>query len=328
MSESADPANAEPELAPLSWRGESISSIVLGTVQLGMDYGVANRQGQPSTRTVAVIVETAWNHGIRVFDTAQGYGDSESVLGRALRDLGVIAEARVASKLSPPLNPLDLVAIETAIERTFDRLGTNRLWCMMLHVAAWLDHWDAGLGGLLRRYRDAGRIEHLGVSLNSPDEAPRCLSHPDIEILQVACNAWDRRMLRRGVLQTATHNGQLCCVRSIYLKGLLTLPPSEVAQRIPIATEASRRWHEVCRGSHMSPMELAVRYAMTLQAPLVIGAETPQQIADTVHWAKQGPLPAETIDRLAQTIDPVVDDTILTPSRWEKLDGVVLTPHR
>jgi aryl-alcohol dehydrogenase-like predicted oxidoreductase len=117
-------------------------------------------------------------------------------------------------------------------------------------------------------------------------------------------------------------------VRSIYLKGLLTLPVEEVAARLPIAREASTRWHGVAARYGVSPVELAVRFAMTLEQPLVVGAETPAQIADTVRIAHRGPLSHDIIDALGAALDPVVDDTILTPRRWEDLDGVVLTPGR
>ena len=62
--------------------------LVLGTVQLGMPYGIANRLGKPSQEVATSIVRTAWSKGIREFDTAQGYGDSETVLGKACVKLG------------------------------------------------------------------------------------------------------------------------------------------------------------------------------------------------------------------------------------------------
>jgi len=235
-------AGQEPGSLPrIPWRGERVSRIILGTVQLGMDYGVANTQGKPDADRAVRIVGSAWQCGVRHFDTAQAYGDSEAVLGRALRELGVLDEAQIASKLSPTLDPTNPESIADSIERTLERLGKRRLWCMMLHVASWLDFWDEGLGEVLTHCRDAGMILHLGVSLNSPAEAERCLAHADMEILQVACNAWDRRMPRLGVLDRARNTGRLCCARSIYLKGLLTLPPEEVAVRMGFAREASIR---------------------------------------------------------------------------------------
>ena len=305
-------------LPAVSWHGEMLSRVFLGTVQLGMDYGIANTQGKPDDRKAAAIIETAWNLGVCCFDTAQAYGDSESVLGRTLREMGVLGEAKVVSKLSAKMDPTNISQVADSIQRTFDRLGIDRLWCMMFHQASWLDHWDQGLGELLLGYRNAGRIQHLGVSLNSPDEAHKCLSHPAMDVLQVACNAWDRRMQRLRVFETAREHGQLCCVRSIYLQGLLTMQPESVAQRLPIARNASVRWHELAAQYGMTTKEMAIRFALTLDTPLVIGAESADQIRDTLELARLRPLQPEIIATLEQSLGPVVDDTILTPGRWPR----------
>ncbi|HUW59706.1 MAG TPA: aldo/keto reductase [Candidatus Bathyarchaeia archaeon] len=301
------------DLPEIAWHGERVSRIILGTVQLGMDYGVANVHGQPDPARAREIVQAAWEAGIRHFDTAQAYGTSEAALGRALRELGIAGEARVASKLALPRDPAE---VRASVETTFERLGVERLWCMMFHYPRYLHEWEGPLGEMLEEYRRARKFEHLGVSLSPLDDAPRCLAHPAIEVLQLPCNAWDRRPVRLGIIEAAQNNGQLCCVRSIYLQGLLTMSPEAVAARLPAAYKAARAWHTFAAEKNMSPKELAVRFAMTVAAPLVIGAETPEQISETVALAHHGPLPPETIEKLSTAIDPLVTDEILEPWRW------------
>ncbi len=301
-----------------AWPDEPVSRLMLGTVQLGMPYGIANTQGQPDVRKAAEIVETAWVGGVRHFDTAQSYGESERVLGAALRKFGVIQKARITSKLNVQLNPEEARRLDAAIAQSFDMLGIESLWCMMLHRAQWLDYWDRGLGETLLRWRAAGRIRHLGVSVAGPEEFARCLEHPHMEILQVPCNAWDRRLIQQGAFEAAHKNNTLCCVRSIYLQGLLTMPPEAVAARLPMAGTASERWHAFCARHALRPQEAAVRFALGLQVPLVVGAESPDQLRDTLSLMKQEPLTPEMLDDLARTLDPVVKNEILEPWRWPK----------
>ncbi|MEN9561731.1 MAG: hypothetical protein RIQ56_1004, partial [Candidatus Parcubacteria bacterium] len=54
--------------------------LVLGTVQLGMSYGIGNFSGQPSRAQALEIIDRAWEAGIRTFDTAAAYGEAEIVL--------------------------------------------------------------------------------------------------------------------------------------------------------------------------------------------------------------------------------------------------------
>ena len=309
--------NAQQSIPDVPWRGERVSRLMLGTAQLGLDYGIANTRGRPDLAAATAIVEAAWECGVRCFDTAQDYGESEAILGGAFRELGIADQARVESKLATSMDPADRCAVEASIERTLERLGVDRLWCMMLHRPSWLASWDHGLGEVLCRYRDSGRVQHLGVSVSRSREARACVEHPDMEVLQVPCNAWDRRMQRLGVFETAAETGRLCCIRSIYLKGLLTLGPQAVAERLPMAHQASLRWQAVTERYGIPPIEMAVRYALTFGWPLVVGAESAGQVRDTARLAQLEPLTPDVVDALAEAIDPVVDETILFPWHWE-----------
>ena len=291
-------------------------SLILGTVQLGMPYGIANTHGQPDRITARRIIETALENGITHFDTAQAYGDSERVLGDILDELRAGADVRIASKLSTAIDPLDSEGVAAAVEESFNRLHVDRLWCMLLHRPAWLALWDEGLGEVLRRFRDAGRVEMLGVSLGTVHDAPAALAHPEISLLQAPCNAWDRRMAEFGLLDRARGQGKLCCVRSVYLQGLLTMLPAVVASKLPRAKEAAVRWWKLADALGASPKELAMRYALTLDAPLVVGAESPGQLAETARMARLAPLTRVEIETIAMTLDPVLDEEILEPWRW------------
>ena len=57
----------------------------LGTVQLGLNYGISNTGGKPSLETAFNILDGAMKNGINTLDTAAGYGDSEEVIGKWLK---------------------------------------------------------------------------------------------------------------------------------------------------------------------------------------------------------------------------------------------------
>ncbi len=63
-------------------QGLHLPRLTLGTVQLGMDYGIANTAGKPDYEKSAGILDAALEGGINAFDTAAAYGDSEAVIGR------------------------------------------------------------------------------------------------------------------------------------------------------------------------------------------------------------------------------------------------------
>ncbi len=303
-------------IKPISWRGEKIPSLVLGTVQLGLDYGIANTQGKPSNDQAVEIVGSAWKGGITVFDTAQAYGDSEVVLGKAMGTLGIADSAKVISKLSPALQPADLKSISASIEESIRKLGVKQLWGLMLHRAEWLDFWNTGLGGLLEGMRKDGRIRYLGVSVYGPDEAKRALATEGIDMIQAPCSAWDQRMISSGTIASARKMDKLCFVRSVYLQGLLLMSPDEVQKKIPSAYQASVKWCSIARDHGLSRAELAAKFAKSLDLPVVAGMETADQVNSNIKLFSARALGLKTVNELRDKLAPLLSDEIINPSKW------------
>ena len=65
----------------LQSRKMSQERIALGTVQFGLDYGIANSLGRVTVGEVTQILDIAKSNRIRTLDTAISYGESESILG-------------------------------------------------------------------------------------------------------------------------------------------------------------------------------------------------------------------------------------------------------
>ncbi|MDZ7809365.1 MAG: aldo/keto reductase [Arhodomonas sp.] len=70
--------------------------LALGTVQFGLDYGVANASGQVPVDEVRRILALARESGVDTLDTAAAYGESEAVLGAA-----GAGDFRLVTKISP-----------------------------------------------------------------------------------------------------------------------------------------------------------------------------------------------------------------------------------
>ena len=62
-----------------------LSKFTLGTVQLGMNYGIVGKTEQPTEEYAHKILDTACLHGVNMLDTANNYGDSDPVIGTWLK---------------------------------------------------------------------------------------------------------------------------------------------------------------------------------------------------------------------------------------------------
>jgi aryl-alcohol dehydrogenase-like predicted oxidoreductase len=304
-------------LPELDWRGSRIPRLVAGTAQLGMAYGIANHSGPPGSSNAAAVVQAAAACGVRFFDTAQAYGDSESFLGKAFRKLPGAGAISVISKLHPELVRSDEEAVLRSVEQSVERLG-RPLWAMLLHRAGWLASWDRGLGMALHKAQRRGLVAHLGVSVYTVKEARQALAHEEIDIVQIPASAWDQRMLRAGIFQLAAAQGKLCFARSIFLQGLLVLAPALVAARLPLARPAAERWKTLAAELGLTPEALAVRCALRLPAPLVVGMETTSQVHANAALFETEALPEDEYEDVCQAMVGVVDERILNPSGWQE----------
>ena len=57
------------------------SRLAIGTVQFGLDYGIANAVGRVTSSEARAIIRQAELNGLDTLDTAIAYGGSEDTLG-------------------------------------------------------------------------------------------------------------------------------------------------------------------------------------------------------------------------------------------------------
>ena len=94
----------------------------IGTAQLGLDYGITNKKGKPSIEEAISLLDMAWDHNIKLLDTAQGYGDAEEVLERAM---GKGKRFKTTTKIKPCQERIitkEINGWEEDIEKTTKRL--------------------------------------------------------------------------------------------------------------------------------------------------------------------------------------------------------------
>ena len=211
--------------------------LCLGTAQFGLAYGITNAMGQVPESEVAQLLHKAATNGISFLDTAHGYGNAETVLGRHLHHGHAF---QLISKL-PAQRQQSFTAADQAIwEQTFqascERLGMKSLDALLLHGpndlnkpgGEWLQEWLLGL-------RERGLVQRLGVSIYEASD----LDGVDpvlLDLVQLPLSLYDQRLLQDGTLARLRAAGTTVHVRSLYLQGLLLTPserwPSWVAPEV------------------------------------------------------------------------------------------------
>lgn len=299
----------------ITWNSEIIPRYVLGTAQIGLNYGIANVTGKPDYNEAFSIIQTAYCTGVRFFDTAQAYGDSEKILGDILKNLGISGHVSVITKLSPHHDLFNHNSIKQSIIQSQKNLGVKQIWGLLLHTPTQLSLLEGGLGNLLQELKKNGLIRYLGVSVYTLHETEQAIRHPQIDLIQAPCNLWSPDLLINGIFALAEKYNKLIFIRSIFLQGLLLMNPDQVFQLLPIAKEASEIWEKTLLEFGNDRQEVCMRFAASLPFPVIIGAENRKQVKNN-FFCLHSALTRDEILLLHQKIMPYLKPNIIDPRRW------------
>jgi len=294
----------------------SANRLVLGTAQLGMSYGIANKEGQPDINTAEEIIRAAWEGGVREFDTAQAYGNSERVLGIIFQRLGICDQVRVISKLNPTLDHLDYSVLHQALDQTFELLQINRLYGLMLHSEELIYLWNKGLGKILSKLVSTKRIEHIGVSVYSPSKALEAIKKDGMTMVQVPSNILDRRFENVGIFKLGEELGKTVYIRSVFLQGLLLMSPHSLAEHMFFAIKPLKILESLAEKIGVTKEHLALGYVRQTypEAKIIIGVENIAQIKSNLK-AWNNPIPSLIIKK-ARELFQDIETKLLNPTLW------------
>jgi aryl-alcohol dehydrogenase-like predicted oxidoreductase len=284
--------------------------LALGTVQFGLDYGAFGDNAKPSLDAVHVILETAYNVGVRVLDTAAAYGVSESVLG----SLNASDRFQIVTKI-PALTASQNVQADANlhIRNSLDYLKSDTVYGVMTHS---VDDLLGGNGDMIwnamQEAKAAGQVMRIGVSVYTPEQADAVLARFPIELIQLPFNIFDQRALNSGLLDRLRAAGVETHVRSVLLQGLLVSAPELLPSHLMAAAPLLSKFHDQCAASGYSPLAAALAFANAQAAidKIVIGVRTVQELEGILDAWQQAPgLPDMSAYSCA-------DIKIIDPSKW------------
>ena len=283
---------------------KNLSAMTLGTVQLGLNYGIANNDGKPSQEKSFTILNAALENGINCLDTARGYGDSEEVIGAFLKNYKGEKPA-IVTKI-PKLQgntPKELQKFATeAMEKSLSALGVNKVDAVMLHGADDPKKFGSACADAVRSLITNGYTDKVGVSVYTSEDIKEMLKYDVFSLTQVPMSIFDQRLINDGSIRKLAERDYTVFVRSVFLQGLFFLNPDEMTDPILIEHVAPRLrlLNKIAEEENMSIAQLAIAFIRDLEGvtSLVLGADTPEQVLTNIACFDTKPLCAEIMEKL------------------------------
>ena len=289
------------------------SKLMLGTVQFGMAYGIANTAGQPSFELVCEILKIAVEGGVTALDTAAAYGTSEKVLGEALEALGLHGSMTVISKVPPIIAESDAEA-EMFIEKTL-RESLKRLKLEQLAVCLFHREEDLRFFPLLEKMVGRGLIGGAGVSLDSDRFLAEVTA---LRYIQLPYNVLDKRF--DAFWTAAKRNETQVFTRSVYLQGLLLMPEEKIRAELVELIPVRRNLESIAHAADCTLAELCMRYVLSNPAvtSVLTGVDSVEQMRENLRLASLGPLSQELISHIHECV-PLLPEPVIRPALWSRI---------
>lgn len=299
------------ETRQLGQHGPSVTRIGLGCAPFG------NLFTEVSDEDVQATVDTAWEKGVRFFDTAPlyGHGLSEIRLGKALarypRDQYVLA-SKVGRLLREPIERLSPTifknvpkleptfdysseAVLASIDESLSRLNVDYL--DVVHVHDPDDHEDWAIREAfptLVKLREEGVIKAVGCGMNQTKSLTRFVHEVDLDCLLLAGrytildNASGRELLR---LCREKNIGVV--LGGIFNSGLLANPDEnktfDYVDALPEIVRKAQAMSELAQSHGVSLAHAAVQFGLRHigVSSIVIGARNAIEIDQDLSYASE-----------------------------------------
>jgi aryl-alcohol dehydrogenase-like predicted oxidoreductase len=291
----------------------NFSRLGLGTVQFGLNYGVANVNGQVTAPEISKILVRATSVGVRVLDTASAYGESEQVLGQVL---DVSMDFRIITKTIPlrraVVGSIELAKISDAFESSLIKLRRHSIDTLMVHHAE-----DLLVDGgetiylKLKEWQAEGKIKNVGVSVYDRKQIDQLFERFDFDVVQLPFSVYDQRLLRDGTLTRLSAAGVEIHARSVFLQGILLMPSARLPDHLSVLVNHHERYLSYLKSAGLSPLEAAISFVA--QRPEIsvalVGVSSERDFDECIS--------AYSDDRNLDLADFIVEDKrLLDPRTW------------
>ena len=286
------------------------NKFILGTVQMGLSYGINNTIGKLSLASSHNILEYAFNNGIKILDTAEAYGNAHHIIGsfhkknpkkifEIITKLPYQFDVNIQDKVSTYLKDLQVTQLHALLFHSFSSYKEN------------MDNFK-----VLTDLKVNGEIKLIGVSVYTNKEVEAVLLNDAIDIIQLPFNLFDNVNLRSEVLQKAKSKGKIIHTRSVLLQGLFFKKVDDVNKTVRSLKNELIQLHSISNNNKLSISELALGYCLNQKYidNTLIGVDSIDQLKENLESSNLK-LSIEVMSEINSI--KVNNLNLLNPSLWK-----------
>jgi len=285
-----------------------LSKLGLGSGQFALDQADATVRGRSAKAEVRDILDIAGRARLPLFDITGRSPQAELALGEVMPRPNPF---RISISTVRPDKGPDLVEAEA--RAALRRLGAEQADALIVPSAADLfgPHGNA-LWERLKILKAEGLTKKIGISVFASDDPVGVARRFRPDIIQAPASLLDQRLLVDGTLATVSGLGIEVHLRSIFLNGLLFLPPDRAPTHLKSAASRISRARRLIAEGRSDPLQAALGFALSRpEAAFVLVGVTSAAELSAVIAAASSPPPDLDWDEMA-----IDDPAALDPRAW------------
>ncbi|MBL0738850.1 aldo/keto reductase [Flavobacterium sp. GN10] len=284
--------------------------LVLGTVQMGLDYGINNKAGKIPVEESFRILKKAFELGINTIDTAEAYGSAHQVIGNFHR-LNSNIQYKIITKFPHEIKKDE---VEQKIVSYVEELNVNNLEVLMFHS---FDSYQKNKETLpiLNNLKSRGLIKNIGVSVYTNFQIEVLLSEDEVSVIQLPFNLLDNEFQRGDLLEKAKLANKEIHTRSAFLQGLFF--KNQFNDEVSLQLEDHLvKINNISEKEGISLTELALSYCLAQRNidKVLIGVDSENQLIENV-LAADYKISDDIIGKIKNIKVKNID--LLNPSLWK-----------
>lgn len=287
----------------------SFSKVILGSAQFAGSYGIASNVNQFNLDEIYEILDYSLSIGIRMIDTANAYGDAESILGNfGANKFRIIT--KIPKREQENIHPSEWM--EKKIEESLSNLKSETIYCLHLHSPGdLLTNHGEDIIAKLEEFKSSGLIKNIGFSVYNSKQLESLLPIMKPDIVQIPVNVFDRRLMADGTIERLHHMKVKIHVRSIFLQGLMLMESKDRPVFFDNWKDLFFRWDQWNNYKLLNKINNCLNFSMNIKniSNIILGVDNLQQLK-TLYGNK-------IINNFSIPNDLSSDDeNLLDPRKW------------
>ena len=259
--------------------------IALGTANFGQKYGLT-RKNINSNKEIEKILKFSNKSIIKLIDTSDNYGSSETLLGNNnLKSFKIITKLKISVNEKKSDNLENIVFKK--IEDSLSKLNIKKLYAILLHNSDDLKgDKEHKLIKVLKKLKKKNLVSKIGVSIYDPKELDFIWPFWKPDIVQCPFNIVDKRIYESGWLNKLKRNKIKIHVRSIFLQGLLLKDKKSIPKKFKNCENIFKKLGNYCKNKNISKMQACINFIKSFKkiSYVIIGFKNIDQIKKAIKY--------------------------------------------